>query len=90
MSDFYLTEYELNDIAELLASIPTKTDTVEKEKVESCAECASNMCIVYDVENERIDTMSREFILTLVERVGAIHDKARARELHAQTSISVL
>jgi len=81
MRDFQLTEYELNDIAELLATIPTKADVLEKEAVEKCPECANLVCVVYDVEHEHIDTMDREFIASLVERVGEIYDKARVREV---------
>lgn len=81
MRDFTLTEYEYSDIAELLATIPTKTETVEKEKVEDCPECKTPVCMVYDQENERIDTMDRQFIAQLVERIGDIYDTARGRAI---------
>ena len=81
MRNFQLTEYELNDIAELLATIPTKTDVLEKEAIEDCPECKNPVCVVYDQENERVDTADREFIYGLVERIGEIYDKARVREV---------
>lgn len=81
MRDFELTEYELHDVAGLLAGIPTKIETTEKEHVEYCPECENPMCHVFAVTHEEVDTMDREFIRSLVARVGEIYDIARARAI---------
>jgi hypothetical protein len=76
-----LTEFEIEDIARLLADIPTKTEYTNKDVSCECIDCGKKDYVEVEETHERIDTMNREFIRTVVERIGEIYDVARARAL---------